>query len=191
MHVVDPKSSAGWIEKALEFIAANCRGSGLPSGLEARLRQLHSRGKIVVREMGIGRVGGYNRLTGKITLNSNKFCFLKRDFKRQLEALECDGARPERLLQIQGQHTRAVLELSGVLVHEAQHSLRFVWSRAADETLAFRAEQQWYYHLHTLDSSHREAIEALARDAEYDSSSSPAYAGLQIDAPCLIVGGQI
>jgi hypothetical protein len=64
--------------------------------------------------------------------------------------------------------------------------LRFLWNRAADETSAFQTEQRWYYHLHTLESPLRKAVESLARDAEYDASTSPSYLGIRVDAPSLI-----
>lgn len=169
----------------MDFIEKNVHDSGVEEVLP-KLRQLQVRQKIVVGDLGPHKLGGYNRLTGRITLNSSKFGFLKRDFRRQLESLEAAGAPERRTRVVREQHALAVLELSGVLIHEGRHALRFFWNRAADETSAFRAEQLWYYHLHTLESPHREAIEALARDAEYDASTSPSYLGIKVDAPCLI-----
>lgn len=173
------------MEKALGFIEMNLQDSGVEEVLP-KLRQMNSVGKIAIRDLGPHKLGGFNRLTGKITLNSAKFGFLKRDFRRQLESLETVPAERSRV--VREQHARAIIELSGVLVHEGQHALRFLWNRAADETSAFRREQQWYYHLHTLESPHREAIESLARDAEYDASNSSSYLGIKVDAPCLIRG---
>ena len=184
MILVDPCSPDTWVEKALQFIEMNLDDSGV--GVLPKLRQLNDSGRIVVRDLGAHKLGGYNRLTGRITLNSSKFGFLKRDFRRQLESLEASDASEERLRVVREQHALAVLELSGVLVHEGQHALRFLWNRAADETSAFRTEQRWYYHLHPLESPFRKAIESLARDAEYDATTSPSYLGMTVDAPCLI-----
>ena len=183
--LVDPRSPDTWVEKALQFIENNLENSGVEEVLP-KLRQLSASGRIRVRDIGPNKLGGYNRLTGRITLNSSKFGFLRRDFRRLLEGLEASDASEERLRLVREQHALAVLELSGVLIHEGQHALRFLWNRAADETSAFRTEQRWYYHLHTLESPLRNAIESLARDAEYDASNSPSYLGVRVNAPCLI-----
>jgi hypothetical protein len=162
-----------WVELTLQFIERNSQGAELQPGLVEKLRQMHQSHKIVTGEFGPKRIGGFNRLIGKITLNSDRLGFLRRDFGKQLRGLE--ETEDARIQQIRDQHARDTLELSGVLIHEGAHALKLAWRRKADETVAFTCEQQWYAHLHRLSSDFKPEIQKLAQDAQYDASHSPEY----------------
>jgi hypothetical protein len=108
--------------------------------------------------------------------------FLKRDFQKQLVSLDSDA----RKQHIRDQHARAVLELSGVLVHEGAHALRLAWRLKTDETIAVTNEQRWYAHLYSLTSEYKSTLEKLAHNAEYDAAESPVYRSLGLRVASVI-----
>ena len=191
LRLVDPDLShpQNWVNLTLRFIDLNSQGAELRPGLLEKLKSLHRSRKIVIGDFGSGskRTGGFHRLTGKIMLNSDRLGFLKRDFSKQLKGLERGDAG--RIQHIRDQHARATLELSGILVHEGTHALRLAWRREVDETIAFTCEQQWYAHLHGMESDFKRTIQKLAQDAEYDASHSPEYRGLGLSVASQIIDG--
>jgi hypothetical protein len=187
LNLIDPltANSQNWVESTLRFIEMNHQDSNLKPELLRKLEQLHQSHKIMVKECGSKRTGGYNRLLGTITLNSDRLGFLKRDFGRQLRGME--AAEDARKQHVCDQHTRAILELSGVLVHEGAHALHRAWRAKIDETIAFTCEQEWYAHLHNLESTFKEVLQRLAHDAEYDAFHSPAYKRLGLTVASKII----
>lgn len=174
-----------WIAKTLAFVEANYEGSGLAEAILEKLWVLHIDDRITLKDLGPESWSGYNHLTRRLTLNTSVLGFLQRDFARQLEVI---GARnePNRLALLRRQHQECLIELSGLLVHEGQHASKYYWSRAKDETMAFRAEQRWYAHLYSLESEHTAFLIQLAESTEGDSQNARAYRRLRIDAPALI-----
>jgi len=153
--------------------------SGLDWGILETLQTLHRKGRLKVKDLGPETLGGYNRLNGKLTLNSSKFGFLRRDFVRQMNQLESDPDSRRKEL-VQDQYCRAVIELSGVLMHEGQHAHEWQWSKSEDEKAAFTVEQSWYDHLYTLDSPQKNFIRELSKDSRYDSKNARAYKDLDL-----------
>lgn len=190
MKLVAPESSdpSNWISKCLEFIESNYQGCGLHPGLLEKLKALNAKGKISLKALGPKRLGSYNRLTDRMVVNSGKFLFLCHDFRKQIEVLNKTGDL-RRVEQAREQHARAILELSGVLIHEGAHAFNRIWNPEADENSAFTTEQTWYRHLHNLDSKYGEHVASLSRDAEEDGKTSLIYKKMKLDARSQIQGG--
>lgn len=164
---------------------ANYHGSRLAEAILEKLWVLYIEDRITLKDLGPESWSGFNHLTRRLTLNTAALGFLRRDFGRQLEVI---GARnePNRLALLNRQHQECLIKLSGLLVHEGQHACKYYWSRAKDETVAFRAEQRWYAHLYSLESQHGAFLIQLAESTESDSQNARAYRRLRIDAPALI-----
>lgn len=155
-------------------------------GILEKLEFLLRKGRIVVKHSKSSYTATYNHILRRLTLYSANLGFLRRDFHKQLTLLVQSEAPPERIRCVEADHARCLLALSGILIHEGQHALRFVWSRKADEVAAFSAEQIWYGHLYSLESEYKEAIASLATTAEYDARTFRGYQGLGLDVPSLI-----
>lgn len=179
-----PSARGQWVELVLSFLEMNRQNSGLPESLFNKLQALHTSERIVFRNLKNGWLGGYNHLTGKLTLNSLLCPHLQYDYPRRIEAVE--RTEPETSLKLKRLFAHGLIDWSGIFVHEGRHALKFHWSRRKDETVAFGTEQAWYAHLHSLESPYREYIYQVAKQTESDSSTSPVYRKLRLQVPCLI-----
>ena len=180
----DPQNR-DWIAKTMGFMEANFHGSGLGVATLEKLWVLHIDDRILFKNLGPVGWSGYNHLTRRLTINADALGFVQRDFARQIEVMQTRN-EPNRVALLRRMHQECLIELSGLLVHEGQHAIKYYWSRAKDETMAFRAEQRWYAHLYSLKSEHTAFLIQLAKSTEDDSQNALAYRRLCIDAPALI-----
>lgn len=176
---IETATDQNWLESTLEFIEKNYPLEW-DRALLRKLRDLQAQGRIVIVDSSSDRKAWCNLLTNKISLNATVLGFLKRDFAKQVDVLKKTEAEAERTEHIASQYSRALMELSGVLLHESSHVTLKLWNRKKDERAAFCAEIDWYNHLARIAPEFRDFLRNHVGTALDDAANAVEYKNLRL-----------